>query len=124
MEKEKHMEKECSDIDTKTSQAKKIRSKSLIIDGTKYRTLLSQKFENRKKWENLKNKEIKAFIPGVIRKINVVDGQSIKKGDTLLILEAMKMYNQLKAEKDGIIKSVKIKENQCVIKNQILIELE
>lgn len=124
MNKEKQIIKECSEVDAETSNTKKIRCKSIIIDGTKYRTLLNKKFESRKVWQSNKSKEIKAFIPGIIKDINVAEGQEIKKGDTLLILEAMKMYNQLISHENGIIKVIKVKKDQCVIKDQVLIELK
>ena len=65
---------------------------------------------------------IKAPMPGLI--INVVDkeGDEVKKGDTLLILEAMKMENVLKSPRDGVIKKVKAELKQTVEKNQVLIE--
>ena len=67
---------------------------------------------------------IKAPMPGLILDILVEPGQSVEKGDQILILEAMKMENVLKAEGVGIIKSIEVKQGEAVEKGQILIETE
>ncbi len=71
-----------------------------------------------------KAEPVKAPMPGMILKVLVVEGQSVKKGDGLLILEAMKMENVLKATSDCVVKSVKVAEKTAVEKGAILIELE
>lgn len=68
--------------------------------------------------------DLKAPMPGLIVDIKVQVGDTIKKGDTILILEAMKMENVLKATGDGIVKAIKIVQKQNVEKNQIMIEFE
>lgn len=67
---------------------------------------------------------IKAPMPGMILKILVEPGQQIKKGDGLLILEAMKMENVLKATADATVKAIKTNERTAVEKGAVLIELE
>jgi biotin carboxyl carrier protein len=62
-----------------------------------------------------------APIPGLITKIKVKEGDTIKKGDGLISLEAMKMENEIKSESDGIVKKVMIKEGISVEKNQALL---
>ena len=54
----------------------------------------------------------------------VQPGQTVAKGDGLLILEAMKMENMLKAEEEGIIKSVNVSVGDAVEKNNVLIDFE
>jgi biotin carboxyl carrier protein len=98
--------------------------KSLNIEHFKYRTLLTKKFENRKAYVEHDPKLVIAFIPGTIRKINVKAGDTVKKGDLLLILEAMKMKNRLLSPMDGVIKEVKVKTGVIVPKNEVLIKLE
>src|SRR5690554_2957638 len=73
---------------------------------------------------NKKVEPIKAPMPGLILKVLVEEGQEIKKGEPVLILEAMKMENVFMATTDAVIKSIKIKEGQAVEKSTILIELE
>lgn len=65
--------------------------------------------------------ELKAPMPGMILNIAVQEGNSVKKGDKLLILEAMKMENVLKSPTDAVIKSIKIKQGERVEKNHVLI---
>ena len=65
---------------------------------------------------------IKAPMPGLIIDLKVKAGDTVKQGDTLLILEAMKMENIIKSPGEGIVKSVKINKGESVEKNQVLIE--
>tara|TARA_Y100001934_G_scaffold280987_1_gene389247 strand:- start:1583 stop:2101 length:519 start_codon:yes stop_codon:yes gene_type:complete len=68
--------------------------------------------------------DLKAPMPGLVLEIKVQPGDSIKKGQALLVLEAMKMENVLKAESDAVVKEVRCETGQAVEKNQILIEFE
>jgi biotin carboxyl carrier protein len=65
---------------------------------------------------------VRAPMPGLIIDLKVKDGDSVKAGDTLLILEAMKMENIIKAPGDATVKSVKVSMGEGVEKNQVLIE--
>jgi biotin carboxyl carrier protein len=65
---------------------------------------------------------IKAPMPGLVLNILVGEGTEVKKGDALIVLEAMKMENILKAPADAKVKSVSVKKGMAVEKNQILIE--
>ena len=71
-----------------------------------------------------KSKVLKAPMPGLVVKINIENGQSVNKGDGLIIVEAMKMENELKASHAGTIKQVMIENGQSVEKNQVLVEFE
>lgn len=68
--------------------------------------------------------EIKAPMPGLILSLKVEEGQEVEEGQSLLILEAMKMENNFSSPRAGIIKSIAVKEGQAVDKGQILIEFE
>lgn len=68
--------------------------------------------------------EIKAPMPGLILSLKVEEGQAVEEGQSLLILEAMKMENNFNSPIAGIIKSIAVKEGQAVDKGQILIEFE
>ncbi|MCA1917816.1 MAG: acetyl-CoA carboxylase biotin carboxyl carrier protein subunit [Flavobacterium piscis] len=96
----------------------------IILDDTTYKTNFTKKFLNRKQQKLGNIKEIRAFIPGVIREINVKEGESVKKGTQLLILEAMKMKNRLFSPVDGVVKSINIKVDEKVVKNQLLILID
>ena len=65
---------------------------------------------------------IKAPMPGLILEVKVQVGDVVKKGDPLIILEAMKMENIIKSPGDGKVKLVKVQQGKNVEKNQILIE--
>ena len=67
---------------------------------------------------------LKSQIPGKVVSIAVQEGATIKKGDTVCVLESMKMQVGVKAHKDGTIKSIKIKEGGTVAKNDIIAEIE
>jgi biotin carboxyl carrier protein len=68
--------------------------------------------------------EIKSPMPGLVLEINVTEGQKVSKGQTLLILEAMKMENILKADHDITIKKIQVNKGDAVSKNQVLISTE
>lgn len=65
--------------------------------------------------------DLKAPMPGLIMEILVKEGDVVKKGDNLLILEAMKMENIIKSAGEGTIKTVRIQKGERVEKNQLLI---
>jgi biotin carboxyl carrier protein len=67
---------------------------------------------------------LKAPMPGLIVKVEVEAGQQVKKGDGLVIVEAMKMENELKASHPGTVKAIKVEDGQAVEKNQVLVEFE
>jgi biotin carboxyl carrier protein len=68
-------------------------------------------------------KEIKAPMPGLVIDIAVKEGQEVKEGDRLLILEAMKMENSIMIHTNAIIKRVAVIPGQAVDKGQVLVEL-
>lgn len=96
----------------------------LVIDDTVYETSLTEKFKKRTKYLSLKHQEVRAFIPGLILDIMVKEKQRIKKGERLMILEAMKMNNFVIAPKDGIVRRIYIEKNQKVVKGQLLILMD
>lgn len=67
--------------------------------------------------------EIKAPMPGMVLKVFVAEGDEVKKGDNLFVLEAMKMENIIKSPADIVIRKIKIKAGDKVEKGQILVEL-
>ena len=65
-------------------------------------------------------REIKAPMPGLVLKLLVKEGDALKKGDTVLILEAMKMENVIKSPSDAVVKKIHAKEKSAVEKGQLL----
>jgi len=98
--------------------------KVLNIDFTLYKTRLSKKFENRKPYQPLKPGSVTSFIPGTITAIFVKEGQEIKEGEVVLILDAMKMQNRLKSHISGKVKKINVKKGDRVAKGELLIEIE
>ncbi|MBL6963615.1 MAG: acetyl-CoA carboxylase biotin carboxyl carrier protein subunit [Bacteroidetes bacterium] len=108
----------------KEEEKKESKYSTFVVHTAKYKTLLTKSFMERKSWEPENTNIIKAIIPGNINKIMIKKGDVVKVGDRLLVLEAMKMYNQILSPVNGKIKSIKVKEGEIVAKNAILVELE
>lgn len=70
---------------------------------------------------NNKISDIKAPMPGLVLKVLVAEGDEVKKGDNLFVLEAMKMENIIKAPADAVVKTIKIQPADKVEKSQLLI---
>lgn len=64
---------------------------------------------------------VKSPLPGVIVDIKVKEGDTVKKGQTVLILEAMKMENNINADKDGVITAIKVSKGDSVMEGTDLI---
>lgn len=96
----------------------------LNIDSSLYHTTISSKYENRKKYEPVNQKLVISYIPGTVLELLVEPGKKVKKGDDLVILDAMKMKNRIKSLVDGVVKSVPVKSGDRVSKGSVLIELE
>jgi len=96
--------------------------KALNIDDTIYETIVPE--SNGRKWSPPNERLLDAFIPGTILAVKVEEGQSVKKGDVLLILDAMKMYNEIVAPMPAKIKKIAVEAGNQVVKNQLLVELE
>jgi len=96
----------------------------LIVDETRYETKLTAKYKNRKRFEPKNEGQVRAFIPGIIKKIFVRQDQKVSENQPLFILEAMKMENTVHAPKKGVVKGIFVEIDQMVTKNQLLLELE
>ncbi|NTE05476.1 acetyl-CoA carboxylase biotin carboxyl carrier protein subunit [Agrobacterium tumefaciens] len=100
------------------------------VNGTIYQTKVEDRFDQLLKNLGLDNLtsnkvlEMKAPMPGLVLKVLVNADTEVKKGDNLLILEAMKMENILKSATDGIVSKVLVKQGDKVEKNQILIQFK
>lgn len=98
--------------------------KFLSVESGKYKTMLTTKYVSREKYVPHDPKKILAVIPGTVRKINVKKGAKVKEGETLIILEAMKMMNHIIAPANGVIKSVNVERGTVVAKSFLLLEFE
>jgi biotin carboxyl carrier protein len=100
------------------------------IGGEKFEVTIADSYERLIKQlglhvgGTLKTNNVKAPMPGLVLSIMVEPGQAVQKGETLLILEAMKMENVIKAAADASIKSIDVQKGAAVEKGQLLITLE
>jgi biotin carboxyl carrier protein len=111
-------------IDTKNKEV------SLKLNGQVYKVAIKEPIDQLLSSMGMdlkslqKVEPVKAPMPGMVLKVLVEPGQQINKGDGLLILEAMKMENVLKASGPATVKAIKIAERTAVEKGTVLIEME
>lgn len=102
----------------------------ILVNGVKQEVSIKDKYDallsklGMDKLMSNKANVVKAPMPGLVLRVQVNVGDAVKKGDALLVLEAMKMENVIKAEGEGIVKAIKVNEKQAVDKNTLLIEME
>ena len=101
-----------------------VQMEELVIGGAPYQTLLTRKFKNRTSWVRPDLNKVVAVIPGTIQKILVKKGAEVDHGTPLLILEAMKMRNEVVSPVQGHVKRIHVTEGEQVAKSQLLIELK
>jgi len=71
-----------------------------------------------------KSKTVKSFIPGYVKKIYFSEGDAINEGDIVLIHEAMKMENEIRAPRSGRLARLGVKEGENILANHLLFEIE
>lgn len=100
------------------------------VNNTVYQVLLKDKMDEllaqlgMDSLMEAKTEDLKAPMPGLILEISVEKGQEVAKGDKLLILEAMKMENVIKASGEGIVEEIKVEVGKSVDNGQVLITFE
>ncbi|MCL4166611.1 UNVERIFIED_CONTAM: hypothetical protein GTU68_064054 [Idotea baltica] len=98
-------------------EVKKTKTPVLVRGGTKP----TQQVSDLK--AGASTKKINAPLPGTILKILVKEGDEVKIGDKLMVLEAMKMENNILAESGGKIQSIKVQESAAVLQGDLLLEI-
>ena len=98
--------------------------KSLIIQGVAYKTKFTRKFEERVNWEAPNDNLLYSIIPGTIIDIFVKPKDKVKHGETLLLLEAMKMQNQVRMPFDGEIVKVHVKTDELIPNRHLMVEIK
>ena len=97
------------------------------VNGNKYTVQLKDKYDDlleklgMSNTSSVKVKEMKAPMPGLVVDVRVKEGDAVKQGDGLIVLQAMKMENIIKSPADGNIKKVHIKKGDAIEKNQTMI---
>lgn len=87
------------------------------------RKVVPSKAENIEKREGGSSSPVKAPLPGKIMTVKVKSGDIVKKGDVILVMEAMKMENNVLAEKDGVVETIKVQPGDSVLEGDVLIEM-
>ena len=128
------------DPNTKANEGRQTQSGrySVVVNGSRYNVEVSEGFNDSiqvksitevegKSVKNAKNavagateNDIVASLPGAVHKILVSTGDHVKKGQAIVVLEAMKMEIEVKAPKDGIIGSIEVSKGQSVANNQVV----
>jgi pyruvate carboxylase len=96
----------------------------IIVHSAKYQTTYNRKYENRKVWAEPNHNHINSYIPGTIIDILVKEGQKVEAGASILILDAMKMYNDIKMPFKGTVVKINVEVGQKIPKNFVMIEIE
>jgi biotin carboxyl carrier protein len=135
-------------LDEKTIHAEVLHAENgkleLLIDGKRVTAYVSS--DNAKRWVTINGQtfvltkssglrkgghghhhaagELTAPMPGQVRAVNVSEGEAVIKGQTLLVLEAMKMEIRIHAPQDGIVKKLFVSQGQTVEREQMLIDIE
>ena len=85
--------------------------------------VVQQPGEGQIKRQEASGYPVKAPLPGTIMKINVSVGDQVEEGQILMVMEAMKMENQVLSEKDCEVKAIRVKEGDAVLQDDVLIEI-
>jgi len=104
-----------------TAAQKPIRQ-TLTLHDTVYETVFTKKFANRKPYAPKDPRRLTAIIPGLILQVLAAPGDSVLPGQSLLILEAMKMQNHITAHHEAFIKTLHVAPGDMVTKGQLLVE--
>jgi biotin carboxyl carrier protein len=106
---------------------KEAKTLTLLYNGNKFEAKITEPIDEILKSMGLENaltpkiSDLKAPMPGLVLQVLVNSGDSVSKGDKILVLEAMKMENAIKSPTDGIVSDVFAKQGMAVDKNQVLI---
>ena len=96
----------------------------IFTDARIYKTNLTTKYRNRKIWKKPDLQEIFSVIPGVVTSITVNEGDHVVKGAELMVYEAMKMQNIIRAPFDGTIEKIHVKNGEKTAKGVLMIYLK
>ena len=113
-----------------TAVNRKEKTITMLVNGTQYRAVLKDRLDEllhsmgMDKAAAYKVSEVKAPMPGLVLRVMAEAGTIVKKGDPLLVLEAMKMENILKSSADAVVKKVSVVKGDKVDKNQVLLVME
>ena len=121
MKKEKKREKAVKITEKSNVEFDKLQ---VMTSGRVYQTLLTKKYKSRTQWAKPNPQQIKSIIPGTVTEITVKTGDSVKKGDRIMVYEAMKMQNIILAPFNGVVESIFVEEGVKLPKGYLMIYLK
>lgn len=101
----------------------------ILFDGRSYEAMVEEEMERKlriassSRVSEAAEFHLKAPMPGLVIGVAVVDGQAVQKGDVLVVLESMKMQNELKAPRSGQVTRLRVKPGDRVEQQEILLTL-
>ena len=101
----------------------RIEGEKAVVNGKTYDISVKEGVEAKAGVSNSDATPIKAALPGAVLKINVAEGDSIEEGDVLLVLEAMKMENEIVAPQAGVVKQILVSQGTTVDTGDVLVVL-
>jgi biotin carboxyl carrier protein len=104
--------------------AQKPSRQTIHLNDTAYETTFTKKYARRKPFVPKDPKRLTAVIPGLILELLVMPGDLVRPGQSLLILEAMKMQNHITAHDQATIKALHVAPGDAVTRGQLLVEFE
>lgn len=114
--------------DNRSFEVELLSDGQIKVNGTLYTTERIDRFDALLKQLGMdrgaagKVSDIKAPMPGLVLKVIAKPGDEVKKGDAILVLEAMKMENSIKSPADGSIASIEVKQGETVEKGQVMVK--
>jgi biotin carboxyl carrier protein len=103
---------------------KKEELKIIVVGGTTYETRFSKKFERRVPYAPPDPRHVLCVIPGIVRALFIKPGSKVHARDRLMVIEAMKMENDVLAHRDGIIRNIQVAVGDVVARGRTLMDIE
>ena len=98
--------------------------KIIVVGGTTYETRFTKKFERRVPYSPPDPRHVLCVIPGVVRALFIKPGSKVHARDRLMVIEAMKMENDVLAHRDGIIRNIQVAVGDVVTRGRALMDIE
>ncbi|MDD3860557.1 MAG: acetyl-CoA carboxylase biotin carboxyl carrier protein subunit, partial [Bacteroidales bacterium] len=95
-----------------------------IVRKPKTQNVKNEPVQPKSQTSGVSVKSVLSPLPGLILDVKVKEGDKVAKGTTVLVMEAMKMENNIATEFEGVVSSVKVKNGQSVLQNEVLIEIQ
>ena len=98
--------------------------RTLTLDGLAFETTYTRKFADRKPYRPKDPGRLTALIPGVVLEVLVPPGETVRRGQGVLVIEAMKMQNEVAAPIKGQVLALHVAVGETVVKGQLLLTLQ